>query len=345
MRRSVFVGATAVAVLLSLFSVGNAAYAAGPTVTVMTQNMDAGTDLGFALAYLNTATPTVGIDLTYQEILQNNFAGRAAILAHEIAAAKPHMVSLQEVTLWTTGPDPVHQTPLFDQLQLLTGALAALGEDYSVVDVNQLTTIALPMSSGVWLGFVDRDVVLARNHAGLGIANVRKSTYVAELSFPSPLGPIAVPRGWIAADVTLGSNTFTFVDTHLESTYPGQPQINLLQAAQAQELATLFSGIARVVIGGDFNSNATHTPPEQTPSVGIMLASGFTDSWSAANHGNPGFTWPLYVEDPLAAHPQGPFQRIDFIFNEGFAIQSVDRIGWKAPHASDHAGVVAVLIF
>jgi hypothetical protein len=47
----------------------------------MTQNMDAGTDLGFALAYLNTSTPTVGIDLTYQEILQSDFAGRAAILS------------------------------------------------------------------------------------------------------------------------------------------------------------------------------------------------------------------------------------------------------------------------
>ena len=79
---------------------------AGTTVTVMTQNMDAGTDLGFVLAYLNTSTPTVGIDLTYQEILQSNFASRAAILAQQIAAAKRHLVSLQEVTLWSTGPTP-----------------------------------------------------------------------------------------------------------------------------------------------------------------------------------------------------------------------------------------------
>ena len=78
MRRLVFVGATAAAALLGLFLVSSTAYAADPTVTVMTQNMDAGTDLGFALAYLNTSTPTVGIDLTYQELLQNNFAGRAS---------------------------------------------------------------------------------------------------------------------------------------------------------------------------------------------------------------------------------------------------------------------------
>jgi len=76
-----------------------------------------------------------------------------------------------------------------------------------------------------------------------------------------------------------------------------------------------------------------------------MLASGLTDTWPAANHGNPGFTWPLYVEDPLAAHPEGPFERIDFIFERGLAINSVDRVGWTGLHASDHAGVVADLGF
>ena len=346
MRRLVFMGRTAAAVFLGAFFVSNAAYAADRPVTVMTQNMDAGTDLGFALAYLNTSTPTVGIDLTYQEILAGNFAGRAAILAQEIATAKPHMVSLQEVTLWTTGPatNP-QQTTLFNQLQLLVDDLAGLGESYSVVAVNQLTNIALPMSSGVWLGFLDRDVVLARNDVALSVANVRKGTYSLELTIPSPLGNIPIPRGWIAADVTLGGNAFTFVETHLESTVAGQPQVSLLQAAQAQELAGLFSGAPHLVIAGDFNSNATHTPPEQTQSVKVMLAAGLTDTWSALKHGNPGFTWPLYVEDPLAAHPRGPFERIDFIFERGLAAESVDRIGWTGPHASDHAGVVADLGF
>jgi hypothetical protein len=345
MRRLILLVSTGITALLGIFCVSATANAADTTVTVMTQNMDAGTDLKLALAYLNTSTPTVGIDLTYQEILQSNLPGRAAILAQEIAVKEPASISLQEVTLWTTGPDPFHQAPVFDQLQLLLGALAALGQNYSVVAVNPLTQIALPMSNGVWLGFLDRDAVLARNDAGLDISNIRQGTYANHLTIPSPLGAIEVPRGWIAADVTSGGSTFTLVDTHLESTYPGQPEVNLLQAAQAQELARLFSGTARVVIAGDFNSNATHTPPEQTQSIKIMLAYGFTDSWPAVWHGNPGFTWPLYVEDPFAPHPQGPFERIDFIFESGLGIQSVDRVGLKAPHASDHAGVVAVLSF
>ena len=315
MRRQMLLASIAIAGLCGLNGV---AKAAGTALTVMTQNMDAGTDLKLALAYLNTSTPTVGIDLTYQEILQSNLPGRAAFLAQEIADKEPQLVSLQEVTLWSTGPDAAHQSPLFDQLQLLLGALAARGQNYSVVAVNPLTQIALPMSNGIWLGYLDRDAVLIRSDAGFDVSNVRKGTYANHLIIPSPLGGIDVPRGWIAADVTSNGNTLTFVDTHLESTYPGQPQINLLQAAQAQELASLFGSTVRTVVAGDFNSNATKTPPEQTSSVTIMLASGFTDSWPVVNYGNPGFTWPLYVEDPFAPHPQGPFERIDFIFESGF---------------------------
>ena len=314
-----------------------------PAITVMTQNMDAGTDLGFVLAYINSATPTVGVDLTYQEILQSNFAGRAAVLAQEIAASKPDLVSLQEVTIWSTGPDATHQIPFVDQLSLLEGALAAVGANYSEVSVLRLTTLALPMSNRVYLGFVDRDVILARS--GFGTSNVSASQFTNILTIPTNLGNLSAPDGWIAADVTLGGRTCTVIGTHLVSTIPGRPEVELLQEAQAGELAAISGNSACVVIAGDFNSNASHTPPERTQSVAIVLGAGFVDSWPAVNHGDPGYTWPLYVEDPPAPHPNGPFERIDFIFERGFSIQSVDRIGWNAPHASDHAGVVAVLTF
>ena len=310
-------------------------------ITVMTQNMDSGTDLGLVLAYINSATPTVGVDLTYQEILQSNFAGRAAILAQEIAAAKPDLVSLQEVTVWSTGPDPTHQTPFVDQLSLLEGALAALGAGYTEAKVQPLTALALPMSNGVYLGFLDRNAVLART--GLSTSNVKANVFTNILIIPTNLGTISAPAGWIAADVTVGGSTCTFVDTHLVSPIPGHPEVDLLQAAQAAELATTLGSNACVVVAGDFNSNATHTPNERTQSVAIMLGAGFIDTWPVLNHGNPGYTWPLYVEDPAAPHPNGPFERIDFIFERGLSIQSVDRVGWKAPHASDHAGVIAVL--
>ena len=339
------------ATVLALVSLPALSAAPRTTVRVMTANMDAGTDLGFALAYLNTSTPTVGIDLTYQEILQSNFVGRAAILAQQIAASQPDLVSLQEVTVWSKGPSPFNLVPEIDQEQLLLGALAALGQDYSVVQVNNLTSVAVPMSNGEWLGFLDRNVVLARNNAGFTVSHPSQGIFNAKLTIPLPLplpppfNAVDVVQGWIAADITFGTNTFTFVDTHLAGQLSGAPDLTGLQVLQAQQLATLFSGANPLVIAGDFNSNATHTPPEQTPSVSIMKESGLTDTWPAANHGEPGFTWPLYVEDPLAAHPRGPFERIDFIFERGLGIEFVQRVGWTGAHASDHASVVAALSF
>lgn len=309
----------------------------------MTQNMDAGTDLGFVLAYINTTTPTLGIDLTYQEVSAIDFAARAAILANQIKAANPDLVSLQEVTTWSTGPSPAAQAPFVDQLALLQNALAAAGADYTVVKQLPLTAIALPMSNGTFLGFVDSDVVMARK--GLATSNIVARQFTNILQIPTSLGTISAPDGWISVDVTVGGNTFTFVDTHLLSTIPGHPEVEQLQAAQALELTTLFAASPRVVIAGDFNSNATHTPPERTPSVGIVTGAGFIDTWPVVNHGNPGYTWPMYLEDPYAPHPQGPFERIDFVFERGFTVEAVDRVGWKAPHGSDHAGVVAVLSF
>ena len=333
------------ATVLVLVSLPSLLAAPRTSVTVMTQNMDSGTDLGFALAFLNTSTPTVGIDLTYQEILQGNLQGRAAILAQQLAALHPDVVSLQEVTLWSLGPNPASLVPLFDQLQLLLGALAALGQDYDVVQVNDLTSVVAPMSDGRWLGYLDRNAVLARHNAGFSVGNIRQGLFNARLTIPNtPLGPLTVVQGWIAADITLANNRFTLVDTHLAGSLTGLPLAGL-QEVQADELAGLFGGIGPTVIAGDFNSNATHTPPEQTESVRIVEQQGFTDTWSAANHGQPGFTWPLYVEDPLAAHPQGPFERIDFIFESGLGIDFVERIGWTGAHASDHAGVVAALSF
>ena len=337
--RNIIRGAVVVLIVVSLPSI-SAAPRTTTTIKVMTQNMDAGTDLGLALAYLNTDTPTVGIDLTYQEILQGNLEGRAAILAQQIAASQPDLVSLQEVTLWS-----LDFAPLFDQLDLLQNALADLGQNYSVVKVNEITSLAAPTSDFHLLGFLDRDVILSRDDAALSIANIQSGKFAASFTIPdTPLGDITVEQGWISAEVTLDGDTFTFVDTHLASSFPGL-DLSQVQDLQAQELAALFGGTTRLVIAGDFNSNATHTPVEHTPSYATMLDAGLTDTWVAAHRGQPGFTWPLYVEDPLGIHPAGPFERIDLIFETGLGIESVNRIGWTGRHASDHAGVIATLSF
>lgn len=317
------------------------------SVTVMTKNMDAGTDFGFFFANLQT-DPSLGVQLTWQELQKNNFPGRAALLAQEIVAANPDVLGLQEVTLLRTGATPQTATNvLMDQLQLLTGALAALGHPYSAVTTQSNLDVAFQVSVDMAVRFTDRDVILVRaDLPAANITNVQGSHYQTLLSFSG----ITSYRGWVSADVTVAGHSFRLVATHLESSggLYGNPAVDLIQAAQAGELAgILATSEIPVVIAGDFNSNATHTPPEQTLSYGLMVSAGFTDSWGAVHRGNPGFTWPLYLEDPLRDHPQGPFERIDFVFVRGLAlaVTSANRTGVTGPHSSDHAGVVTTLSF
>lgn len=61
----------------------------------MTRNMDAGADLMYFFFY----PPDVALVNTITEISTNDFSGRAALLADEIASEQPYLISLQEVTL------------------------------------------------------------------------------------------------------------------------------------------------------------------------------------------------------------------------------------------------------
>jgi len=302
-----------------------------PKLTVMTKNMDAGTDFGFFLANLNTH-PALGVQLTLNEVAKNNYFARSALLAQEIASAKPDVVGLQEVSVWQTPQGTI------DQLQLLLFNLIALGKPYDVVKINTLTSFVFAAN----VAFTDQDVLIVRHGLLPATANVQAGLYTNLLKIDS-LG-LFIDRGWISADVTLGGKTVTIVTTHLESSASlyGNPAVDLLQAAQAKELAErFFLNRYPVIFAGDFNSNATHTPPEQTASVKIVTGYGYKDTWSAINHGNPGFTWPLYLEDPLRDHTNGPKERIDFIFARGINAASADRTGLKEPQSSDHAGVIA----
>jgi endonuclease/exonuclease/phosphatase family metal-dependent hydrolase len=294
--------------------------------------MDAGTDFGFFFANLQT-DPSLGVQLTWQELQKNNFPECAALLAREIVAAHPDVLGLQEVTLLRMGSTPqTATTVLMDQLQLLTDSLAALGHLCSAVAIQSNLDVAFPVSVDTAVRFTDFDAILVRaDLPAANITNVQGSHYQALVS----VSGFTSYRGWVSADITVAGQPFRFVATHLESSggLYGNPAVDLIQAAQAAELAeTLASAEIPVVIAGDLNSNATHTPPEQTLSYGIMMSAGFTDSWRAVHRGIPGFTWLLYLEDPLRDRPQGPFERIDFVLARGLGPAAADRTGVKGQH-------------
>jgi endonuclease/exonuclease/phosphatase family metal-dependent hydrolase len=344
---------------LATGAVGFAADAA--PVTIMTQNMDAGTDETFVIAELEGFLPTgIGVELTYEEILATDLPQRAALLAAKVADRKPDLLTLQEATLWRTGASVGSAvTVLFDQLQLLLSSLAADGVPYDIVAVNSLADVALPKASGGALRITDRDVLLIRadlRPPAFHLSDVHATSFEAEYS----LGGLHVPSGFISAIVHTGNRHFRLVTTHLQGPVPGDPTATAVQAAQGNELVLeLRNSTVPVVLAGDFNSDAiqgTAGPgPDNTITASLIQAAGYADTWTVAGNGT-GPTWPLYLEDRFPppsffAHSL-PFERIDLIFSQGLSVISVEHIAVPGlgvnqfPYfASDHAGVLAAFQF
>ncbi len=313
-------------------------------VTVMTRNMDAGTDLNLILG--SPADIPAGVTATIQEVIGSDVPGRAERLAEEIRTTHPDLIALQEVTEWRQGACEATAV-LYDQLQLLLDALAARHMSYEVLKVQTLFAVEAPAESGC-VGMTDRNAVLVtsdQQSAGIKIDNVQSVLYATTLDLGS-LGftslPLVIYHGYITADVQAGSEKFRFVNTHLDSTYSFDP-MGELQVAEAMELITaLAASPFPVVLCGDFNSNAEQTPPENTATYPALLGAGFTDVWRQFNPAGTGYTWPLFGEDQLAG-PAVPNERIDLIFTRGIRALKVEETGLKAPWGSDHAGVAAMV--
>jgi endonuclease/exonuclease/phosphatase family metal-dependent hydrolase len=286
------------------------------------------------------------------EIQASNIPKRADLLARKIAREQPDMLALQEVTLWRVGPTPETATHvLYDQLKLLRRALARHGAPYEVVAVNTLTDLALPGSNGA-LRYTDRDALLVRSdlrRPAFYISDTHTHIYEAALDFQGLL----VVQGWISADVHVGHSHFRLVVTHLESPVPDVPEATGVQVAQATELIQALQNVtAPIVLCGDFNSDANlGIGPDATPSVALIEAAGYTDTWKVANPSDPGNTWPLFLDDQLPPPdffaPYVPFERIDLFFSRGIELISAKQIlvpapsGTMPPYGSDHTGVIA----
>ena len=325
------------------------------SVTVMTQNMDAGTDLGFLFKepdLLKAAT------LTYGEVLDSDIPGHTALLARIIARQQPDLISLQEVTLWQTVSSDNKTSMLYDQLDLLLKALKKLNKPYKVVISQTLSQSTLPVDP-IQLGdltdttkavdFTDRDVILARadlKPSELVLSHPQKQLYNTLLTLL--LGQSK--RGWLSVDAKIRGKSFRFVNTHLETVIPSIiPQTSLIQVTQAEELLQAMSNTQLpVILAGDFNADAEFAGigPDQTDTPNKILAARYTDTWHEVHPNNPGFTWPLFLEDPVSPMPKGSIERIDLIYARNLNVLDAYRVGnLNQNFASDHLGVVAKLSF
>jgi endonuclease/exonuclease/phosphatase family metal-dependent hydrolase len=325
------------------------------TVKAMTYNMDEGTDFIEVLSAQNYGEFLAAVQLTWSNVQASNPARRAELLADEIVAAQPDVVSLQEVTTWVTGnwswsqmtcvPDTVR----IDALSLLMEALASRGAHYSILAQVPEFSLGGPFPDQVTcVAAINSDAILGRTagkNEKLEYSNVQMSHFLYYAQLPSLMGPIDVPRGWASVDVNVAGKPFRFIATHLEDG-TSSDQLAFLSSLQAMEL---LSGPAAtqmpVILAGDFNSNANDPNGQSYLSYSVITSGGFSDAWKTAHPDLSGFTWGADGILPNADYVRT--QRIDFVLVSGATVlgsklvgaEPRDRVGDYWP--SDHAGVSA----
>jgi hypothetical protein len=309
--------------------------------SVMTRNMDLGSDYGPALAAHDPQSFAHGVATIYNEIVASNIAERAAGIAREIQETMPTVVSLQEVSLvqrfvWTGTQGPFIDQ--IDQLAVLRTALAQLGLSYSLaLEVHELD-IAAPSDAGYLLRIRDSEAILVRSDLPasiLTVSNPQIGHYTHLLSFQTPVGIVTAITGWASIDITAMGSTVRVIDTHLESRSAS------IAAAQANELliGPVVTNLA-IVVAGDLNSG-----PGTTTGAYDVIAAAMTDTWSATKPNDPGLTLPLHGED-FFPYETSPDRRIDLIFTRGLRpvtdiLVGTDDLTPSGLYPSDHAGVVA----
>lgn len=336
-------GVAAAALALAAFAAGAAHAGKGiphdHVLTVETRNLFIGFDAGELLATFDTTG-------AWADVHASDPAGRAEEWANEIAAARPHLVGLQEAALYETGPlfNPLPATTVeFDFIDLLLDALAAKGLTYVQVATFEGTEVEFPTFFPFFedVRFTDRVAILARADAAGGLLKLsgpQTGAYAVNLVVPgTPIGDVTVERGWAAVDAKWRGKSFRFVTTHLEAF---AEVIRFAQAAQL--LAGPAAGPQPTVLLGDFNSDA-NDPPLAAPTYWSLVGAGFTDVWAAVFPGVPGLT--CCHDDLTTAIPYD--ERLDLVLVKGgITALDGDVIGDVAGASfpffpSDHAGVVA----
>jgi hypothetical protein len=229
---------------------------------------------------------------------------------------------------------------------------------------------------------LDRDVILARNHDVIATPallpcarpSVNGCNFQVVAEAPTPLGPLAIERGFVAIDARIDDTDYRFVNTHLEvhDLDPDNPLSNFFQAAQAAELiqtlALTTPGDRKLIVVGDINSSPEHLgvpgplPLPQPFDQGIVtpylqfVLSGYTDIWTVGPAAaDDGFT--CCQAPDLSNMTSQLDERIDMIFSGELptAVKDTevagDRVKDKtsppgpALWPSDHGSVQAEIAF
>ena len=348
----------------------------GPGLTVMTQNLYLGVDLGTLLSATTPEEILVGFQ---QLVLSNAFDAanpaygprRLRDIAYRIATEDPHLVGLQEVVTYVFEyPDQSTGTlafiqPLMAWLEVFRSmGVTAHSWTPLVNDLVEAPPLTLPLAGGdLTVTYHDADAILVRNDVDLLAAPVH-GVFDAVQYFSVFGSVFPFYRGYSAVTVDVDGQELVFVNTHLEV-----QRFEPVQLEQTAELiAFMDAQTLPVVAVGDFNSAANHDAPEdqKTGSYRMLRSAGYADLWLREAHSVGGETCCQAGDLTNAESRLG--QRLDLIlarwgpagFGGRSAVEVVgeepdDRISFTAydpfsgnvfPLAlweSDHAGVVGTL--
>jgi endonuclease/exonuclease/phosphatase family metal-dependent hydrolase len=277
-------------------------------VEVMSQNLYIGVDLSRLLGdpLADPPVPPEPPLALLATIQQTDFHSRAKEIAQAIDDFNPDLVGLQEVSLIS-----VPGVTELDYLQILMDEIAAEGESYAIASSVTNADVTLPVPElGTSARVVDRDVIIYRTST-TSVDKPRSANFETNFIVPFAGTAIEFTRGYTMVDAEVGSQEFTFVNTHLE--VEGAPcsldPYIVCQDVQADELEGVLSGITgSVVLVGDINARPGMYAYE------AFAGNGYVDTWLERYPYNdePGFT--CCQSETLDNVENELFERIDHIF-------------------------------
>lgn len=310
-------------------------------LTVMTQNLYLGADVITLATAQNQSDEAQHASQLVATLNQTNFPLRAQAIAREIAAAKPDVISLQEVSEYHRGPDGVNDhvkdatTPVADWMTILQGELRKRGQHYKVAARQNYDDVETALAEGYDFRATWGEAVLVRTGKGARVSHVKgfSGTFKHQLDVPLADQVIHQTRGYAGIDAVVAGKHFRLLDPHAEA---------YSDAIATAEFKELLAGPAAskhrtTIIAGDYNS-----APNRGGGYDAVIKAGYVDTGKKASTccqdetvDNPASKLTQWI-DHIVARP-----RVKVLSSRLVGNLASDRIGGLWP--SDHAGVVAKL--
>ena len=218
-------------------------------------------------------------------------------------------------------------------------------------------------------GFQIGDALVIKKELAGQVVRVGNTEYEDSYSIVPTL--MTIYRGYTWADINIANIPVRFITTHLESIWDENKVPNAAKQA-TQLIKDVKETNMPLVIIGDFNSDPRDPRPANAANPGLqptaskecpagsskcnayrlMKEAGFNDAGPDASDPTT-YTWGMNAlltgpdPDRLKAaqamgNEYGFTDRLDYIFTKnGIDVTTSQIIGFKAPYATDHAGVFA----